>query len=130
LRKYADKYNNISIGCSQANHGTQVFNALSADKPYNLRTSYCGASAGMYIFLPGGEVFSCWESIGKEYGKIGTYSADGMVIDPAVSAEWFGRNAAKIPEGLDCKYCLVCARGCAQYALYNKTLYKPLCDDF
>jgi len=131
LRKYAENYKNVTIGSAQTNKNQMIFNSLANDKPFNLRTSFCAAASGMYIFAPGGKIYSCWESLGRECSEIGSYSADGMVIDPVKSSEWFGRNAALIPECLECKYCLICAGGCPQYALYNsKSLYKPFCDDF
>ena len=131
LRPYTEKYTNVTIGCPQSNAEGYIFSALVSERPFMLRSSYCGSASGMYIFQPGGKINSCWESVGKECSEIGRYSADGFDIYPTPAIEWFGRSVAEIPECLDCKYCLLCAGGCPQYAQYKyKTLYKPFCDDF
>ena len=131
LRRQADRFDNVLIGSSQSNHGDFVLNSLTKGEPYSLRSGYCGAATGMYVFAPAGKVYCCWVSIGKECSEIGRYTAAGMTLDPVKSAEWFGRNAALIPECLECRYCLICAGGCPQYAQYNHgALDRPFCDGF
>ena len=131
LRKYAHRYGNVEIGSSQAEQGDLVYFALAGNKPHSLRSAFCGAASGMYVFVPGGRIYSCWEAIGTAHGEVGGYGAEGLSVDPTKSAEWFGRNAALIPECLDCRYCLICAGGCPQHAIHNHgTLYKPYCDGF
>jgi len=131
LLELVRKHPNVEIGCAQSHQSNAVFSSLLAGKPYTLRSSYCGASCGMYVFLPGGRVSCCWESIGEDYGYIGSYSENGLMLDEEKVRHSFGRSAAKIPECADCKYCLVCSGGCSQYAefAYND-IYKPYCGDF
>ena len=126
-----NKYSNVEIGCAQSHQSNALLSSLMAGKAYSLRSSYCGASCGMYVFLPGGKISCCWESVGEEYGCIGSYSENGLVLDEKKAGQFFGRSAAKIPQCADCKYCLVCSGGCPQYAqfAYND-IYKPYCGDF
>jgi uncharacterized protein len=127
----AKEYSNIAVGCPQANQGEMVFSALFSGKPYILHSAYCGASSGTYIFLPGGKVSCCLESIGEKSSYIGNYSTDGLVLNEDIVRRRFGRSATKIPECADCKYCLVCAGGCSLYAESNLgDIYKPYCGDF
>ena len=131
LRKYADRYSNIALGSAQSTGGDMVYASLMYAQPHKLKSAHCGAAAGMFIFTPGGKIYSCWEAVGTKHGEIGSYDAAGMTLDPVKSAEWFGRDAALIPECLDCRYCLICSGGCPQYAMHNNgTLYKPYCEDF
>ena len=125
------KYSNISIGTEQAINNDTLISSLLFGKPYRLRSSFCSASSGMYIFLPNGNISSCWEALDDEYSHIGTYSKNGVSLDKQKTTYKFGRSAAEIPECLDCKYCLVCAGGCARHANYNSNdIYKPYCGNF
>ncbi len=132
LEHVTAQYSNIFIGASQTNADSLLTNSLDMGKPYRLRTAYCSANSGMYVFLPDGYVYSCWESIGKECSKIGHYMTDeGLVLDKKACDKWTRRSVASIPECLDCPYCLVCAGGCSQYAEYNSgSVMRPFCDNF
>ena len=124
-------YSNIAIGSEQSANGDIVFYSLLSGKPYSLRSCYCAASSGMYIFLPNGNISACWESLDDECGLIGCYSQNGLQLDDSKSQRFFGRSAAKIPACADCKYCLVCAGGCPLHAKYNSgDIYSPHCGDF
>jgi len=125
------EYANVEIGSSQANQSDSVLSSLLLGQPFSLRSSYCAASCGMYVFLPDSKISCCWESLGEENAYIGTYSAYGLELDEDKTRYRFGRSAAKIPQCADCKYCLLCAGGCSQYAETNyHDIYKPHCDDF
>ena len=97
-----------------------------------MKGSYCSANTGNYIFAPDGQIYSCWESIGKDCSRIGNYmDAEGLTLEETAVKRWFSRSVADIPECMECAFALVCGGGCAQYAEYNSgSLYKPYCDDF
>jgi len=131
LSGVAGQYANVEIGNEQAINGDIVVNSLAANKPYNLRSCFCSASCGMYIFLPDGTISCCWDSLGEEYSCIGNYSEKGLFVNKDKAAHRFNRSVANMPACLDCKYCLVCAGGCSQYAEHNfNDLYHPYCGDF
>ena len=132
LNNSISKYNNIFIGSTQTNANIFISDALNKWKPYRLRSYYCLANSGMYVFLPDGNINACWESIGKDCSKIGSYfPSDKPNFNKMALEKWFNRSVNHIDECLDCPYCLVCAGGCAQYAEYNTgSLYKPFCDNF
>jgi uncharacterized protein len=125
-------YENIIIGAPSANIRGMLWNSLKESQPYRLRSNYCAANTGMYIFAPDGHIYACWESIGKECSRIGSYTApDQMVFNLQMKEKWFNRSVSRIPECLECPYCLICAGGCSQYSYYNsETLLKPFCDNF
>jgi uncharacterized protein len=120
------QYPNVEIGSQRSSSRGRVLSSLASSKPYGLRSSYCAASSGMYIFLPDGTISSCLDSLGEECSYIGSYSAEGLFLDKDKIAHRFNRSVANIPACLDCKYCLVCAGGCAQYAEYNFHDIYPL----
>ena len=129
LSALASAYSNVEFGCQQSNQADIVVASLIDGKPFTLRSSYCGASSGMYIFLPDGRISCCWDTVGSKY--IGSYDEKGLRIDQKKADREFGRSAAKIPACADCKYCLVCAGGCPQFAEYNSgDIHHPYCDNF
>ena len=131
LSGVTDQYLNVKIGSQQSASGDRVFTSLASNKPYSLRGCFCSASSGMYIFLPDGTISSCWDSLGEECSHIGSYSEEGLLLDKEKKNYRFNRSAANIPACLDCKYCLICAGGCAQHAEYNANdLYQPYCGGF
>ena len=131
LRDVARKYKRVSVGGSASVGAGSMLQSLVDNQPFGLKSAYCGAAIGMLIFLTGGIVQSCWETIGQDISVIGSYSAAGLALDPDKSAAWFERSTAKIPECLDCSYCLLCGGGCPQHALHQHgTLYKPFCQSF
>lgn len=132
LINITEPYDNIIIGAPSANIRGMLWNTLIESQPYRLRSNYCAANTGMYIFAPDSHIYACWESIGKECSRIGSYTApDQMVFNFKMKEKWFNRSVSQIPECLECPYCLICAGGCAQYSDYNtRTFLKPFCDNF
>lgn len=126
------RYRNVHVSGIGVHADRALAPTLETGGPAKLKGTYCGANSGLYIFAADGYVYACWESVGKECSRIGHYATEaGLVLDEKITARWFKRSVAKIPECLDCCYALVCGGGCAQYAEYNTgTLDKPYCDQF
>ena len=131
LATIVEPYPSVAIGYPQSHFVFEGFYALISGNTYRLRGAHCTASSGGFVFLPDGTISACWESLGEECSYIGRYSADGLSLDTDKVKQWFGRSADKIDGCLDCKYCLLCAGGCAQQAK-SKTgdPYQPYCEDF
>lgn len=132
LQREVKKYNNVYVSPSNVSEGGGLQPSLFDQKPYQIRSCYCSANSGQFIFAPDGNMYSCWESIGHTDSRIGNYlKAEGVVFDQEKYDAWFQRHSGQIAECLECPYCLVCSGGCAQYALYdNGNLYSPFCDGF
>jgi uncharacterized protein len=80
-----------------------------------LRPHYCAPNIGNYIFSPDGCIYTCWEEIGLEHGKIGKYSQT-LEWNEELAQEWVSRYIANMPECLNCPYALICGGGCAKQA--------------
>ena len=125
------EYSNVYIGCQQSSGSDALFSTLLSGKPFGLQSSGCGASCGMYIFLPNGKISCCMEVLDDECCFVGSYDKNGLMLDKSRAQHLFGRSAAKIPACADCRYCLVCAGGCARNAEYETgDVYSPNCADF
>lgn len=114
-------------------HATRAMQgAFAAGDRFSLKGTYCTANSGNYIFAPDGAIYACWESVGKDCSRIGTYTgANGLSIDAQAADRWFGRSIETLSACQRCQYALICGGGCAQYAEYKTgTLYSPYCDDF
>lgn len=132
LRTIMRRHRNV-FSSGPAVHGSRALaDVFELGDRFHGRGTYCSANTGNYIFAPDGQIYACWESVGKECSRIGSYTGpEGLVFDERARKKWFSRSVAEIPECLTCAYALVCGGGCAQYSEYNKgTLYKPYCDDF
>lgn len=114
-------------------HAARALDPIFAQgKRFPLKGTYCSANTGNYIFAPDGNVYACWESVGKDCSQIGKFDETGQFeLNESSAGRWFTRSVAKIPECQKCAYALVCGGGCAQYAEYNSgSPLKPYCDDF
>jgi uncharacterized protein len=132
LNEITSRYNNVYTSAPAVHTSRALLSAFRESERFALKGTYCSANTGNFIFAPDGNLYACWESIGKDCSKIGSYGgAEGLSLDPAAVKRWFGRSVATIPECMECAFALVCGGGCAQYAEYTTgSLYKPYCDDF
>lgn len=107
------------------------FNSLLRSRTIPLlRPIYCRSNAGGYIFGPDGHIYTCWDEVGLEEGRIGRYLPD-LVWNEERSKEWLSRSIANIPECLDCPYGLICGGGCPRRAKRTYgTMLKPYCHQF
>lgn len=91
-------------------------------------TEYCSATAGMHLFDPLGDVFACWEVVGRPSERIGTYSSEGIAYNQRC-VDWRQRSPADIPECTNCKYVMFHFGGCAAMVA-DKDLLSPACNGF
>ncbi|HWQ20822.1 MAG TPA: radical SAM protein [Methanotrichaceae archaeon] len=107
------------------------FNGLLRSRTIpSLHPTYCGSNSGGYIFGPDGYIYTCWDEVGLDEGRIGRYMPD-LVWNEERSSEWLSRSIANIPECLNCSYGLICGGGCPRRA--KKTygsMRKPYCHQF
>jgi len=131
LEKLKGSYPALHVGSPRRYDGDAILHGLLEQAPYRLKSAYCGAATGSYIFLPDGTIASCLEALGKEHNAIGRYSEHGAALGGEAHDLWRNRSAANIPQCLECKYCLVCCGGCPVQAMERHgTLYAPDCGDF
>jgi uncharacterized protein len=125
-------YNNVFTSAPALHIAQAITPVFETGDRFALHGAYCGANFGHYIFAPDENIYVCWESIGKESCRIGSYQADrGLLLEQSAIQKWFNRCVADVDGCLDCEFALVCGGGCAQYAEYNDaSLNRPYCNDF
>jgi uncharacterized protein len=107
-------------------------NCLDSDNGYPFHGAvFCSAEAGMLIFDPLGEVYSCWEEIGRPRFRVGSYGAGGLEIDEDVLGQWLARFPGAIDECAACPYALIHKSGCAFEARRQSgTMFATACSSF
>jgi len=132
LSEIASQYDNVFTSAPAVHASRAMLPVFKEGGRFALKSTYCSANTGNYIFAPDGQIYACWESIGKDCSRIGSYmDAAGLILEETAVKRWFNRCVVDIPDCMECAFALVCGGGCAQYAEYNSgSLYKPYCDDF
>jgi uncharacterized protein len=97
-----------------------------------MRSSYCGAHSGMYIFDAFGDIYTCWERTGDKNIRIGWVDETGeaqFVADRL--KEWRSRNVSSNDTCGQCRYSMYCGGGCAVLAEdLHGTMFGNYCDAF
>jgi uncharacterized protein len=98
----------------------------------DLKTSFCGAHSGMYIFDSFGDMYACWERTGDPAVRIGRILDEGKVeTNQALTRMWRSRTPASNPTCRKCRYAMHCGGGCAVLAEgRNGKIHSNHCDGF
>ena len=97
-----------------------IFEALSHKRAIPFRPVACKAQSSEYALDPLGNIYPCWETVGKKEHIKGSYSETGVIWDANVYNMWKNTIAIKAPPCKTCKYVLFCGGGCP----YHKMLQK------
>jgi uncharacterized protein len=102
-----------------------------AEEP-QLRSSFCGAHTGMYIFDAFGDMYACWERTGDAAVRIGRVLEEGQVeMNAAMTKMWRSRTPASNSTCRKCRYALHCGGGCAILAeARNGKIHSNHCDAY
>jgi uncharacterized protein len=128
----ASRYRNVFTSAPAVHIANSLLSVFESGRRYPLKGGYCSANFGNHIFAPDGHIYVCWESLGKDCSRIGSYRGpNGPQFDAGAVQKWFHRSVADVAGCLDCAYALVCGGGCAQYAEYNTgSVNQGFCDEF
>jgi uncharacterized protein len=109
----------------------QIFDT-GLDGRRRLKTAFCGAHTGMYIFDAFGDIYACWERTGDANIRIGRVLDGGEVeMNDALQRMWRSRTPASNPTCRKCRYALHCGGGCAVLAEGQKgKFFTNFCDGF
>jgi uncharacterized protein len=135
--KYMDEYykakkesNDYRVSCQDYGVTQTLQNAIKTDSLINYKSTFCAAHANMKIFDALGDIYACWDVIGMEDHKIGSYKENVDLHNDAYDM-WVTRNISNIKSCSKCKYALFCGGGCAgQLALRGIEITKSNCENF
>lgn len=84
--------------------------SLSQNVPLQLNPIYCNAQSSGYILDPLGDIYACWDTVGKKDYILGNYRND--IEWTNVREQWQNRYVGNSPNCQKCKYGLLCGGGC------------------
>lgn len=92
-----------------------------------LKPKYCCSESGIYVIDPFGNIYPCWDVVGKDGEEIG-FVENGRFMYNFNIAKWHTRTSDRMPECSSCPFMMLCGGGCAKAGI--KALMKANCDDF
>lgn len=93
------------------------YDALINKRSLPLNSISCTAQSGGYVFDPFGNIYPCWEVVGKKDFVKGVYSKEGIVWNNNVLHKWQNTDISQKEPCKHCKYALLCGGGCPYYSM-------------
>jgi uncharacterized protein len=106
----------IELDCYTSGLRRDFVSALTGQSPLKHKAHFCAATSGMYVFCPDRQIYACWEGIGEENSRLGSYDPT-LNFDEAGMSRWHRRNALAMPACQTCSHLFMCGGGCAIHAL-------------
>lgn len=101
------------------------------DPIQTMRSTFCGAHNGMYLFDAFRDVYACWERTGDKRIRIGYIDQGKFISNDSVEHLWRSRNVTTNKVCRKCRYALHCGGGCAALAESQSTgIFRNHCDGF
>ncbi len=74
-----------------------------------------------FVIGPGGEIYQCWEDVGKSQMVIGNINNEKPITNPELQAQYsIGTDAYNDNDCLECNVLPICGGGCANKRLRSK----------
>lgn len=112
LQKFTAKQINQGIDPLDNNKYYKIYNALKNKRSIPFNPIGCTAQSGGYVLDPIGNIYPCWEVIGKKEFVEGTYSSKGVIWNNKVLNRWHNSDVTQRKPCNHCKYALFCGGGC------------------
>ena len=97
-----------------------IYNALVRGRSIPFRPVACKAQSSEYVLDPLGNIYPCWETVGKKEHIKGTYSDKGITWNVDVYNKWRNINIMENETCRMCKYVLFCGGGCPYHKMIQK----------
>ena len=110
----------------------EKFMYLFKNKGYApFKPAYCGAVMGGITVDPFGEIYPCWDVLGKESERIGRINEKQEIEYNERYEYWKNRIGCNIDECSKCAYVLFCGGGCPAHAqIANQDAYTSYCSEY
>lgn len=104
--------------CQDHELSKKILNCLQNRTSLNITSASCPSQYASYLFDPRGNIYTCWETIGKPSYAIGQYQEIPITWTPTRKL-WFDRHVGNAPNCSHCKYALFCGGGCLAKAKFT-----------
>lgn len=119
-----------NVSCQDFGIQNAIKSLLADDGIPSWKPTFCSAQAGMIVFDPYGDLYTCWELVGMEQYKVGVFS-EKLQLEGETLSKWFDKNISNVVACSKCKYALFCGGGCQAHALRDGRGYgSSYCDGF
>lgn len=99
-----------------------LYNALTKKTPLIFKSISCAAQASGYVLDPFGNIYPCWEVIGKKNCLEGSYSKEGITWKNEVVSQWKNTDISQKEPCKHCKYAFLCGGGCPYYHMLGEDI--------
>ena len=128
LQTFTTKQISLGINTFQQGKYKSLYNALKNRRPIPFNSICCTSQSGGYVLDPIGNIYPCWEVIGKKEFVKATYSKKGIIWDQKVLDKWQNSDINQREPCCHCKYALICGGGCPYHNFIDK--HKTQCSNF
>ena len=104
--------------CQDLGLSKKLLNCLQNGTSLNIMSATCSSQYANYLFDAQGNIYTCWETIGKKEHIIGQYTNSPITWSSA-RMQWFNRHVGNAPNCSRCKYALLCGGGCLAKAKFS-----------
>ncbi|WP_455961260.1 radical SAM protein [Bacteroides bouchesdurhonensis] len=130
--KMVEKLKKEKFPFAMQNNGiyNKIYNALVASSKIRFNAIFCCSQSNSYILDPYGEIYTCWDTVGKRERVLGNY-LNSIVWNKKELEHWHTRNISTISKCKECKYALFCGGGCMGLVLNNdEDFTSNICDGY
>lgn len=130
-KEFNRMHTEIEVDIPHQDYGlyAKIITAIKNRTCLRFHSIFCGVQSGSYILDPYGDIYTCWETVGKEQYVLGRYAPDLQWSDSLKN--WQGRNTGNTPKCSCCKYALLCGGGCLSKALkFSGGFKSSYCDGY
>lgn len=94
-----------------------IYQALVNKKSIPFRPLACKAQTGEYVLDPLGNIYPCWETVGKKEHIKGIYTKNRITWNKQVLEKWQDIDVSQKEPCKYCKYALFCGGGCPYHRM-------------
>ena len=105
----------FEYGCHDFGAYNKIYRAIINQEPLRYKSIFCASQAGGYVLDPLGNIYACWDVVGREKFIIGTYSAQSVQWNTEMRDKWQKNNVMQYEKCKTCKCALLCGGGCTAH---------------
>lgn len=107
----------IDYGITQS-----VYKAISQKQPISFRAAFCSSQTAGYVLDPLGDIYPCWEVVGKKNYLVGKYTKKEIIWNDVNLEQWKFNVGQKKP-CCHCRFALLCGGGCPYHSLLHTSTH-------
>lgn len=118
-------YHTLSL-CNDGGAYYMISQALNNHRAIAFRSIYCLSQAGEYAFDPLGNIYPCWEMVGRKEHLIGSLAGNKIEWKREVLKKWHTSNVDDKGICNHCSYALLCAGNCPAHPKSHCAFFRKL----